>query len=89
MDGNTVTTKELNITCGIFQGDALSSLIFCIALFSLLQKLHHANTGFHIGKVYAKDNEEMERYMTLVCQFSDDIGMMFGLSKCAILSVHK
>eukprot|EP00957_Ditylum_brightwellii_P102716 7828056-Ditylum_brightwellii.AAC.1 len=31
----------------------------------------------------------MERYMALICCFSDDIGMVFGLSKCAVLSVCK
>eukprot|EP00957_Ditylum_brightwellii_P194971 14854838-Ditylum_brightwellii.AAC.1 len=64
-DGDTVTTKELNTTRDIFQGNALSPLIFYIALFPLSRKLHHANTGFRIGKVYAKDDEEMEQCMTL------------------------
>eukprot|EP00957_Ditylum_brightwellii_P206342 15347932-Ditylum_brightwellii.AAC.1 len=31
----------------------------------------------------------MERCMALACQLSDDIGMTFGLSKCAVLSVCK
>eukprot|EP00957_Ditylum_brightwellii_P093840 7146209-Ditylum_brightwellii.AAC.1 len=29
----------------------------------------------------------MERFMALVKQFSDDIGMSFGLDKCAILTI--
>eukprot|EP00957_Ditylum_brightwellii_P127378 9712922-Ditylum_brightwellii.AAC.1 len=31
----------------------------------------------------------MERCMALARHFSDNIGMMFGLSKCAVLSVRK
>eukprot|EP00957_Ditylum_brightwellii_P020417 1539519-Ditylum_brightwellii.AAC.1 len=31
----------------------------------------------------------MERCMALVKQFSDDIGMLFGLDKCAILTIVK
>eukprot|EP00957_Ditylum_brightwellii_P111375 8494901-Ditylum_brightwellii.AAC.1 len=48
-DNNTITTKELFIWSGIFQGDSLSSLIFCIALFLLLRKLHQAGTGVSFG----------------------------------------
>ena len=72
-DDETITTKELFIHSGIFQGDLLSPLIFCIALFPLLRKLHRAGTGFRIGKckilhllnindlkIYANNDEEME-----------------------------
>eukprot|EP00957_Ditylum_brightwellii_P161537 12299386-Ditylum_brightwellii.AAC.1 len=45
-EGNTITTKELSITCGIFQDNTLSPLIFCIALFLLYRKLHQGNTEF-------------------------------------------
>eukprot|EP00957_Ditylum_brightwellii_P189090 14393810-Ditylum_brightwellii.AAC.1 len=31
----------------------------------------------------------MERCMALVCCFSDNIGLTFGLSKCTVLSVRK
>eukprot|EP00957_Ditylum_brightwellii_P011580 875552-Ditylum_brightwellii.AAC.1 len=76
---DTITTKELFIWSGIFQGDSLSPLIFCIALFPLSCKLHQAGTGFRIGKhkvlhllyindlkMYAKNDEEMCAILTIV-----------------------
>ena len=34
-------------------------------------------------KLYAKDNSELEGLLRILKRFSDDIGMEFGLSKCA------
>ena len=34
-------------------------------------------------KLYAKDNSKLERFLQIVKGFSGDIGMEFGLSKCA------
>ena len=34
-------------------------------------------------KLYAKDDNELEGLLRIVKGFSDDIGMEFGLSKCA------
>jgi len=99
-EGETITTKELAIRSVIFQGDSLSPLIFCIALFPLSRQLHGAGTGFKLGKkkishllyignlkVYANDDEEMVRCMELIKRFRDDIGMSFGYNKCAIITI--
>eukprot|EP00957_Ditylum_brightwellii_P019436 1466274-Ditylum_brightwellii.AAC.1 len=48
---DTVSTKELFIKSGIFQGDLLSPLIYWIALFPLSRKLHQAKTDFSLGKI--------------------------------------
>ena len=34
-------------------------------------------------KLYAKNDKELEGLLSRVKQFSDDIGMKFGLDKCA------
>ena len=34
-------------------------------------------------KLYAKDDSELEGLLRIVNGFSNDIGMEFGLSKCA------
>jgi hypothetical protein len=38
-------TEDIKIECGIFQGDSLSPLIFCISLIPLTEKLNRLNTG--------------------------------------------
>jgi hypothetical protein len=38
-------TEDIKIQCGIFQGDSLSPLLFCICLLSLTEQLNKLNTG--------------------------------------------
>ena len=40
-------------------------------------------------KVYAKDDEQMERCKTLIQEFSKDIMMEFGLKKCAVIHMKQ
>ena len=40
-------------------------------------------------KVYAKNNDELERCEKLIKQFIDDIDMSFGLDKCAVLTIKR
>jgi hypothetical protein len=39
-------TEDIKIQCGIFQGDSLSPLLFCICLLPLTKKLNKLNTGY-------------------------------------------
>ena len=39
-------TEDIKIQCGIFQGDSLSPLLFCICLIPLTEKLNRLNTGY-------------------------------------------
>jgi len=39
-------TEDIKIQCGIFQGDSLSPLLFCICLIPLLEQLNKLNTGY-------------------------------------------
>ena len=97
-----VTTNDIHFKRGIFQGDSLSPLLFCVALIPIANILKRAKVGFKVGKkkinhllyiddlkVYAKDEEEMVRCKNLVEEFSNDIGMEFGLDKCAVLHLKK
>jgi hypothetical protein len=47
-----IETEDLKIQCGIFQGDSLSPLLFCICLIPLTEQLNRLNTGYeeHITK---------------------------------------
>ena len=87
---------KININCGIFQRDSLSPLLFYLSLIPLTNKLNNTKYGYEIYektinhlsymddlKLYAKNDKELERLLSTVKQFSDDIGMEFGLDKCA------
>ena len=45
-----ITTKDIPFNKGIFQGDTLSPLIFCLALAPLTNILRRAKVGYKIGK---------------------------------------
>ena len=40
-------------------------------------------------KLHAKDDSELEELLRIVKGFSDDIGMEFGLSKCAKATIKR
>ena len=89
-------SDNINIKRMIFQGDPLSPLLFCISLIPLSLELNSLGYVykirteqithlFYIGdlKLYAKDDSEIEGLLGIVKGFIDDIGMEFGLSRCA------
>ena len=39
-------TEDIKIQCGIFHGDSLSPLLFCICLIPLTEQLNRLNTGY-------------------------------------------
>ena len=92
----TLRSNTIDINCGIFQGDSLSPLIFCLALVPLSALLNNTGYGYKIQdrkishlfymddlKLFAKDDKDLEGMLLTVKKFSDDIGMTFGLDKCA------
>ena len=92
----TVETRYLKIKRGIFQGDSLSPLLFCLSLVPLSHELNNADSGYKVYdrsinhlfymddlKLFAKNDRELEGLLTTVQQFSKDICMDFGLDKCA------
>ena len=89
-------SNGMRIRCSIFQGDSLSPLLFCMALIPLSQLLNSTGYGYKIMekkinnlffmddvKLYAQNDGELEGLLKTVKAFSDDIGMEFGLDKCA------
>ena len=98
----TVETSEIYFRNGIFQGDSLSPLLFCIALIPLSNILDREKIGYRIWKrvvsnllyiddlkIYTRSKETMKRVKELVQKFSQDISMEFGLDKCAVIHVEK
>ena len=98
----TLSSRDLRIKRGIFQGDSLSPLLFCMALMPLSQLLNDTGYGYKIHKqkinhlfymddlkLYATNAGELEGLLKTVKAFSDDIGMEFGLDKCAKASFNR
>ena len=98
-----ITTDQIKIKRGIFQGDSFSPLLFCLALVPLTSELATSGYGYKIlntsapisnlfymddVKLYSKNEQEQVGELKIVKQFSD-IGMEFGLEKCAKASFKK
>lgn len=93
----SVQTGQIAIKRGIFQGDSLSPLLFCMSLIPLTNMINRQGLGYEIDgenkvshllymddlKIFGKSEEQMRQAMHIVKTFSDDIRMEFGLEKCA------
>ena len=95
-------STPINIRRGIFQGDSLSPLLFCMALFPLSKLIKRHNYGYkchgktisHLFymddlKLFAKNDKELRELMNIVKSFSDTIKMQFNAEKCAKVSVKR
>ena len=91
---------ETKIQRGIFQGNALSPLLFIIAMMPLNQIVRKCTAGYKLSrsqekinhlmymddiKLFAKNEKELETLTHTVRIYSQDIGMEFGREKCAML----
>ena len=91
---------ETKIQRSIFQGDALSPLLFIIAMIPLNHILRKCTAGYKRSrsqekinhpmymddiKLFAKNEKELETLIHAVRIYSQDIGMEFGMEKCAML----
>ncbi|XP_039276066.1 uncharacterized protein LOC111055986 [Nilaparvata lugens] len=98
-------TQGIPIRRGIFQGDSLSPLWFCMALNPLSRMLRDSGYGYVLKrnpqvkvshslymddlKVYAANQDQLKNMLQLVKNFSDSICMEFGLEKCKVLHVKR
>lgn len=102
-NGSGISTRMINIKSGIFQGDALSPLLFCISLFplsSLLNTQYQAGYQLHKQeaaishmlymddlKIFSKSDAELRSQLQKVHDFSTSISMTFGIEKCAMATL--
>lgn len=100
-DKEKITTSEVKIAKGIYQGDSLSPLLFCIALFPLSRMLNDTGAGYKLKngatishllymddlKLFAKSKIQLRKLIDTTVEFSHDIRMQFGVDKCAVVSV--
>ena len=91
---------ETKIKRGIFHGDALSPLLFIIAMMSLNHILRKCTAGYKLSrsqekinhlmylddiKLFAKYEKELENLIHAVRIYSQDIEMEFGIENCTML----
>lgn len=101
---NKIIDEEIQIRRGIFQGDSLSPLLFCICLIPLTTELNNYKAGYSLQnhcinhlvymddlKLFAQNEQQFTDLMKIVKQFkfSDDINMRFGVEKCAKITIKK
>ena len=91
---------EEKVQRGIFQEDALSPLLFIIAMMPLNHIHRKCTAGYNLGKsqekinhliymddikLFAKKEKELETLMHTVRIYNQDIGIEFGIENCAML----
>ena len=91
---------EAKIQRGIFQGDALSPLLFIIAMMPLNHILRKFTAGYKLSrsqekvnhlmymddiKLFAKNEKDLETLIHTVRIYNRDIGMEFAIEKCVML----
>ena len=91
---------KTKIQRGIFQGDALSPLLFIIAMMPLKHILRKYATGYKLSrsqkkinhlmymddiKSFAKNEKDLETLIHAVRLYRQEIGIEFSSEKCAIL----
>ena len=92
------SVAEVKIQRGIFQGDALSPLLYVIALIPLGHILRKCIAGYKLSKLqekishlmytddinlFAKNEKDLKTLVQTARIHSKDIGMAFGIEKCA------
>ena len=90
---------NIHIKCGIFQGDCLSPLLFCIALNPLSELIKDTSYGYKLKcnllvqhllymddlKLYAKNEKEIDLLLRTVLIFCEDVSMRINVVKSAVL----
>ena len=95
---------EVDVNRGIFQGDSVLPLIFVICMIPLSLLLRKVKASYEWGrkefklnhlllmddlKLFGKSDDQIDRLVQTVFTFSEDIGMKFGLKKCAMVILKK
>lgn len=100
-----IESTPIKIKRGIFQGDTLSPIWFCLALNPLSMLLNNTKYGYTIDKtrntrishslymddlkLYASSSEQLRRQLEMVSVFSESISMQMGIEKCAVIEVKR
>ena len=94
---------EVEIKQGIFQGYSLSLFMFVLALIPLSLILRTTKAAYKFSeskeninhllmddlKLYSRSEKGLDSLVQTVRVFSENIGMEFGIEKCAVLVMEK
>uniref|UniRef100_H3AYE9 Reverse transcriptase domain-containing protein n=1 Tax=Latimeria chalumnae TaxID=7897 RepID=H3AYE9_LATCH len=94
---------KVEIKRGIFQGDVISPLLFCIVMNPISYLLNNAKMGYKMKngeqvshlkymddlKLYGKLEKELDCLLHTTRIFSEDIKMEFGMEKCATVVMKR
>lgn len=101
-----IRTNWIKFQRGVFQGDSMSPLLFCISLLPLSVALR-ASRGYMCGppsnrvhkvthllylddlKLFANSEDQLQRSLNITGTYTRDVGMDFGLDKCAVVHLHR
>ena len=90
-------SQPIQIRRGIFQGDSLSPLLFCIALIPLTNELNRADCGYQVHgterkisdllymddlKLLGRNENDLKNEIKIVQIISKYININFGLKMC-------
>ena len=104
LTANSEDLGEVHVKRGIFQGDSPSTLLFVLSMVPLSLIRKKVNACYKWGKkehklnrllfmddlkLFAKSKEQTNTPVRTVHVFSTDIGMEFGIKKCAILTMKR
>ena len=102
LTSNQEALGTVDIKIRIFQGDSLSPILSVIIMIPLSLILRVTRAGCQLKKegckinhllrmddlkLYGKNSRQIESLLQIVWTYSEDIGMMFGIDKCAVLGL--
>ena len=100
---NELFVGNVSINCGIFQGDSLSPLLFCLALNPLSEIIQSTPYGYKFRsgilvqhllymddlKLYGRNENDLNLLLQTVSIYCEDINMTINLKKSAVLVVSR